>query len=120
MSKKTLVLGASTHPSRYSFIAANMLREYGHEITLVGMNEGVVAGEQIQTGSPKIDEIDTLTLYVSPERQVPMYDYIMSLHPKRIIFNPGTENSALEKLAQKAGIETIEACTLVMLRTGQY
>ena len=120
MNKKTLVLGASTHPSRYSYIAANMLKEHGHEIVPVGISEGIVAGEEILTGTPVVKALDTLTLYLSPERQKPLYDYILSLHPKRIIFNPGTENSELEKMAEEKGIETIEACTLVMLRTRQY
>ena len=120
MSKKTLVLGASTHPSRYSFIAANMLKDFGHEFIPVGIQEGIVAGEKIQTGKPEVESLDTLTLYLSPERQKPLYDYILSLQPKRIIFNPGTENRELEKMAKQEGIETIEACTLVMLRTGQY
>jgi predicted CoA-binding protein len=119
-NKKTLVLGASTNPSRYSFLAINRLSAYKHPVVAVGLREGKVADVNIQTGQPDVEDIDTITLYLNPTNQKPYYDYILSLKPKRIIFNPGTENDELKSMAQHAGIEPIEACTLVMLGTGQY
>ncbi len=118
--KKTLVLGASTNPERYSFLAANKLVAHGHEIELLGKKKEALLGKVIETSPQEIKDIDTVTLYLNPKNQEAYYDYILSLKPKRIIFNPGTENSELEKLAESKGIETIEACTLVMLSTGQY
>jgi len=119
-NKKTLVLGASTNPSRYSFLAINKLSAYKHDVVAVGLKEGEVAGVNIQTGQPAFEEVDTVTLYLNPTNQKPYYDYILSLKPKRIIFNPGTENDELEEMASRAGIKSLEACTLVMLGTGQY
>lgn len=118
--KKTLVLGASENPARYSFEAVTRLRKYGHEVIAVGRKAAVVAGVQIETEPPVVNDIDTVTLYLNPTAQKAYYDFILSLHPKRIIFNPGTENEELEELAQQNGIAAIEACTLVMLNTGQY
>ena len=74
----------------------------------------------IQNGQPDIEGVDTITLYMNPQRQEPLYDYIIGLNPKRIIFNPGTENPVLMKMAKDAGIEPVVACTLVMLATGEY
>lgn len=118
--KKTVVLGASANPGRYSNIAVNKLSAYRHPVVAVGRREGKIGNVQIQTGEPEQDEVDTVTLYLNPTNQKPFYDYILSLNPRRIIFNPGTENDELEKLAEEKGIETMEACTLVMLSTGQY
>ena len=118
--KKTLVLGASENPARYSFEAVTRLRKHGHEVVAVGRKSAVVAGVQIETEPVVINDIDTVTLYLNPTAQKAYYDFILSLHPKRIIFNPGTENEELEELAQQNGIAAIEACTLVMLNTGQY
>ncbi|OYW80980.1 MAG: CoA-binding protein [Sphingobacteriia bacterium 28-36-52] len=118
--KKTLVLGASENPARYSFEAVTRLRKHGHEVVAVGRKSAVVAGVQIETETPVVNDIDTVTLYLNPTAQKAYYDFILSLHPKRIIFNPGTENEELEELAQQNGIAAIEACTLVMLNTGQY
>lgn len=120
MSKKTLILGASENPERYSNIAAYKLTAYQHPIVNIGLKAGVVANEPIQTDKPIFNDIDTITLYVGAKNQPEWYDYILKTNPKRIIFNPGTENPELEKMAEKQGIETIEACTLVMLSTGQY
>jgi predicted CoA-binding protein len=119
-NKKTLVLGASTNPSRYSFLAINKLTAYNHSVVAVGLRQGEVAGVDIKTGQPAFEDVDTVTLYLNPTNQRPYYDYILSLKPKRIIFNPGTENDELEAMAKKNGIEPLEACTLVMLGTGQY
>lgn len=120
--KKTVIIGASHNPSRYSFMAAQMLQQYGHPFVPVSNRSGDVLGQtilDIQT-QPAIPDVDTVTLYLGPQHQPAWYDYILSLKPKRIIFNPGTENDEFERLAHQHGIEPIEACTLVMLRTGQY
>ncbi len=118
--KKTLVLGATDNPARYAYLAVEKLLRYGHEVVPVGQREAEVLGLKIQTGQPAIENIDTVTLYVNPKNQQPYYDYILSLKPKRIIFNPGTENPEFEKMAEDKGIEALEACTLVMLSAGQY
>ncbi len=118
--KKTLVLGASINPSRYSYLAMNRLSSKNHPVVAIGLKEGTVGSVNIVTGQPKFEEVDTVTLYLNPTHQQSYYDYIMSLHPRRIIFNPGSENDELEEMARKNGIKTIEACTLVMLATGQY
>lgn len=120
--KKTVVVGATDNPARYAFRAAHMLKEHGHEVVPVGIKKGEVAGETILNirEFPKIEEVDTLTLYLGPQNQPEYYEYLLSLKPKRIIFNPGTENTELEKLAKDKGIETEEACTLVLLSTHQY
>jgi uncharacterized protein len=119
-SKKTVVLGASTNPSRYSYLAINKLSAHQHPVVAVGLRAGTVSGVEIVTTRPAEQDVDTVTLYLNPTNQKPYYDYILSLQPKRIIFNPGTENEELEKLAKDKGIKTMEACTLVMLSTGQY
>ena len=118
--KKTMVLGASTNPSRYSYLAINKLVAHNHPVVAVGLKEGVVNNVQIVKDKPVEKDVDTVTLYLNPQTQIPYYDYIISLNPKRIIFNPGTENDELVLLAEKNGIEAIEACTLVLLGTGQY
>ena len=118
--KKTLVLGASDNPARYSFRAANMLKQHGHDVVPVGIRQGQVAGMSIHTDRPQETGIDTVTLYVGPQNQPEWYDYILGLKPRRILFNPGTENPELELLAQQNGIHTEEACTLVLLSIGQY
>ncbi|GAB3308329.1 CoA-binding protein [Hymenobacter humi] len=119
-NKKTLVLGASDNPERYSFRAAHMLKKHGHEVVPVGIRKGQVAGMDIHTDRPQHPDIDTITLYVGPRHQPVWYDYILDLQPKRILFNPGTENPELERLAHERGIRTEEACTLVLLSIGQY
>ncbi|AYA36330.1 CoA-binding protein [Hymenobacter oligotrophus] len=119
-NKKTVVIGASDNPSRYSFQAVNRLKSYGHEVVPVGIRKGQVAGLDIHTDKPAVEGVDTVTLYVGPQNQPAWQDYILGLKPKRIIFNPGTENYELEKKAQAQGIQTMEACTLVMLSVGNY
>ncbi|MFN0275563.1 MAG: CoA-binding protein [Chitinophagales bacterium] len=118
--KKTLVLGASENTERYSNKAVNKLRIYGHEVIAVGRKAGKIGDLAIQESMPEGNDIDTLTLYLNPENQKPYYESIIALHPKRIIFNPGTENPELYELAHKNNIETIEACTLVLLSVGDY
>jgi len=118
--KKTLVLGASENPARYSNIAIHRLLSYKQPVVAIGKRAGNVAGVAIGTDTPEIDDIDTITLYLNPNNQKPYYEYILSLNPKRVIFNPGTENDELEDMLREKGIEAKEACTLVMLGTGQY
>ena len=120
MSKKTLVLGASENPSRFSNKAINSLRRRGHEVVAIGNRKGQVLDVPIGTEQEPIEGVDTVTLYLNPTNQQPYIDYILSLKPKRIIFNPGTENIQLEALAEEAGIEPVEGCTLVMLSIGRY
>lgn len=122
MNKKTVIIGASTNPSRYSYIAAGMLKEFGHQIVPLGIRKGEIFGAEIQDirARPKIDHVDTVTLYIGPRHQPEWYDYILSLRPARVIFNPGTENAEFIHKIDDAGGEAIEACTLVMLRTGQF
>lgn len=118
--KKTLVIGASENPTRYSWLAVQMLQQYGHPIEAIGARVGVALGVPIQTGLPELVDIDTVTLYVGPQNQPPFISYILGLQPKRVIFNPGTENPEFENTLRQNNIEPIEACTLVMLRTNQY
>ncbi|BDD09940.1 CoA-binding protein [Fulvitalea axinellae] len=119
---KTLVIGASTNPERYSFKAANMLAEYGCPFVLSGLREGTVAGSPIHDIRKRemFEGIDTVTLYVGPKNQAELEEYIISLKPRRVIFNPGTESPDFQKKLETSGIEVQEACTLVLLRTGQY
>ena len=119
-NKKTLVLGASPNPGRYAYLAANRLVKSGHSIVNVGLKTGEVAGVAIEKPQTVHNDIDTITLYVGPQNQPPLYDYILNTQPKRIIFNPGTENSELRRMANEKGIETEYACTLVLLSIGEY
>lgn len=119
-NKKTLIIGATNNPSRYANFAAHRLTGHGHEIINVGIKTGEVAGVPIERAGAIHPDVDTITMYVGPSHQEEYYDYILKTKPKRIIFNPGTENPELEALAEENGIEAIEACTLVMLSTGQY
>lgn len=119
-SKKTMVLGASTNPARYSFLAINSLRKHQHPVVALGRRIGKVLDVDITTEKNPQETVDTVTLYLNPSNQKEYYDYILSLRPKRIIFNPGTENPELSELAVSNGIVPMEACTLVLLSTGQY
>lgn len=119
--KKTVVLGASDNPTRYANRAFHRLKAHGHEAVPVGIKNTDIDGVQIITDkSQPIENVDTVTLYVGPQNQPVWYDYILNLKPKRIIFNPGTENPELERKAQEANIETLHHCTLVMLATDSY
>lgn len=120
MNKKTLVLGGSENPTRYANLAIKSLRKNGHDVVSIGTKIGKVVDVDIVTEMPLFDNIDTVTLYLRDEFQKKYYDYILSLKPKRIIFNPGTENDELVELAKKNDIETEEACTLVLLNLRQY
>ncbi len=119
-TKKTLVLGASDNPSRYSYLAVNRLRSHGHPVVAIGKKNAMVADVPIEKEKKVWKDVDTVTLYLNPTHQQQYYDYILSLKPKRIIFNPGAENDELADLAIKNGITPIEACTLVLLSTNQY
>ena len=122
MMKKTMILGATPNPSRYAYLAANMLVENNFEIVPVGIKTGLVAGEKILDlkSKPIITDIHTITLYIGPANQAQWYDYMLDINPQRVIFNPGTENHILENLAANQGIEVLRACTLVMLSVGNY
>ena len=122
MGKKTVIIGATPDRSRYAYLAAHMLDEYDNEFVPVSIKTGEVLGREILDlrKRPPIDDVDTVTLYIGTRNQPEWYDYILGLKPKRIIFNPGTENRELEQLAEEQGIETVEGCTLVMLRSRQY
>ncbi|HMN06867.1 MAG TPA: CoA-binding protein [Flavobacteriales bacterium] len=118
--KKTLVLGASMKEDRYSNKAIRDLRQHGHPVVAVGLREGEVLDVPIVKDIPAGTVVDTVTIYLGEKNQNVWEDRVLALKPKRIIFNPGAENPAFEKKAEAAGIEVLEACTLVMLRTGQF
>lgn len=117
---KTLVFGASLKEERYSNIAIHRLRDNGYPVKAIGGREGQVRDVLIQKGHPNLEDIHTITMYMGADRQAEHYDHLLGLNPNRIIFNPGAENQELAELATKQGIEAIEACTLVLLSTGQY
>jgi len=119
-NKKTVVLGASTKPDRYAFIAITKLVEKGHSVIAIGQNTGEVAGINIRTKTIPLASIHTVTLYLNPARQREYYNYIIETKPKRVIFNPGTENPEFYQLLKANGIKVEVACTLVMLATNQY
>lgn len=120
--KKTVIIGASPNPERYSYMAAQLLKQYGYEFIPVGIKRGELFGQQILNvnENPVIQGTHTVTLYVSERNQKGLEKYILDLHPKRVIFNPGSENIDFEEFLKNKGVEVLEACTLVMLRTGQY
>lgn len=120
MNKKTLVIGASTNPERYSNMAINRLVEHGHSVVAVGLKKGVVAGINITPEKEPFENINTVTMYLNPKRQEEYYDYILSLKPERVVFNPGTENPDFYKILKENNIENEVACTLVLLSTNQY
>lgn len=120
MIKKTLILGASFNPERFSYQAAQMLSEHGIPAIGIGKQEGTLFKMQISNSKYNYTDIHTVSIYLSPGNQEPYIDYILNLKPARLIFNPGTENPILEKPALKAGIEVLHHCTLVMLMNGEY
>ncbi|MEP6513629.1 MAG: CoA-binding protein [Parafilimonas sp.] len=120
MNKKTVVLGASPNPARYSYLAVTRLAAHGHDVIAVGRRKGKINDMDVITDHPQIENVDTITLYLNAQNQKQYYDYILSLHPKRLIFNPGAENNELAELAVKNNIKPMEACTLVLLSTQQY
>ncbi len=120
MKKKTLVIGGSSNPARYSNRAIKKLLSYGHPVLSIGLRKATVETVDIQTGFPEIDKIHTVTLYIGKPHQPEYFDYVLALNPTRIIFNPGTENQEFALLAQKKGVEVVENCTLVMLDHGLF
>lgn len=120
MKKKTLVFGASTNPSRYSYLAINRLVNSGHEVVAFGLKEGTVAGTSIDVSLQQYKDVHTITLYMNPQRQEEFYEYLISLKPKRIIFNPGTENPEFYNILKEHTIDYEVACTLVLLSINQY
>jgi predicted CoA-binding protein len=118
--KKTLVLGASANPARYSFLAVNKLREHNHPVVAIGKTKAVIADVPVEFKISAIPDLDTVTLYLNIENQKNYYDFIVEQHPNRVIFNPGAENPEFVKILEAKGIKTMEACTLVLLGTGQY
>ena len=119
-NKKTLVLGATVKPEKYAFLALSRLVEKGHSVIAIGNTPGEVAGIKINTKTLPLKNIDTVTLYLNPLRQKEYYNYIIETKPKRVIFNPGTENPELYQLLKANGIGVEVACTLVLLTTNQY
>lgn len=119
-NKKTVVLGASANPARYSYLAIKKLTSKQHPVVAIGKKKGKVDEINIETDHLAVTDVDTITLYLNPVNQQQYYDYILSLKPRRIIFNPGTENEYLIKKAKENNIETVIGCTLVMLSIGNY
>ena len=122
MSKKTVIIGATPNHGRYAYLATGMLTEYDHEIVPMGIKTGELFNKPILDlrEKPKVEGVDTVTLYIGPRHQPEWYDYILSLKPKRIIFNPGTENEEFEQRAEAEGVEALQACTMVLLRSHQF
>ncbi len=121
-TKRTLLVGATTNPSRYAYHAAHMLGERGVDYVPIGIKQGEVFGNEILDlrSKPDVPDVHTITLYIGPEHQGEWMDYLIGLHPKRIVFNPGTENQEFIKKAKAEDIEVVTGCTLVMLSTKQY
>lgn len=120
MATKTLVIGASENPARYAFQAVKALVENNHEVLALGKRKGQVHQIDIKTEMPSTTEIDTVSLYINPTIQKAYENFLMDLNPRRVIFNPGTENPELANKLEKSGIQCISACTLVLLATDQY
>ncbi len=120
ISRKTLVIGASENHTRYSNMAIKKLSDNNHPVIAVGKQSGKVGNVTINTEIDTNECIDTISLYLSPQNQIHYFDIIAQIKPRRIIFNPGTENKELERLAAVNNIEVVHGCTLVMLSTNQY
>lgn len=118
--KKTLIIGASTNPERYSFKAAKRLMENNYPIEMIGRREDVLFDKKINKTLIPFSDVDTVTMYISAKHQPEFYDYILSIKPQRVIFNPGTENEELQNLLNQNNIEWEQACTLVLLATNSY
>ena len=119
-NKKTVVLGATSKPEKYAFKAISLLVEKGHSVIAIGQNAGEVAGVKIKTKAIPLKNIDTITLYLNPARQRDYNNHIVEAKPKRVVFNPGTENPELYQLLELNGIQVEVACTLVLLTLNQY
>lgn len=119
-NKSTLVIGASTNPARYSNMAIRTLRKHDHDVVALAKRDGTVKDVTIQTHFPADNKIHTVTMYIGEPRQAEYYGPILALKPERVIFNPGAENFIFAEMLEANGIDAIEACTLVMLNTGQF
>lgn len=117
---KIVVMGASPNRERFSYKAVKALRRRNYDIVALGVKEGEIGDISIQTGQPELDDVDSVLLYLNPERQKPLYDYILSMKPRRIIFNPGTNNKEFTELADRNGIEVVHNCALVMLSSETF
>lgn len=117
---KTLIIGASNNPERYAYLAAEKLLAHGYEIELLGKRPDIIFGQTIDTTPKEYEDIDTVTMYISDKFQKEYYEYVVALNPNRVIFNPGTENPEFEEILIHNDIHVEEACTLVLLSTGQY
>lgn len=120
MRNKTLIIGASIKPERYSYMAAEKLLAHKHAIYMIGNRPGVLFDKEITKNRIAYTDVETVTMYVSAKNQKGYYDYIISLNPQRVIFNPGTENHEFAKQLEQQGIIAEEACTLVLLATNAY
>ena len=120
MENKTLVLGASLKEDRYSNIAIKKLIANKHEVEAIGLRKGKISSVKIDIGYPELTDVDTVTLYLSPKRQKEYYEYLISLKPNRVIFNPGTENTEFIELLERNNIKAEVACTLVLLTIDRY
>jgi len=120
MSKNTLVIGASTKPERYSYLAIEKLRKHGHKVIAVGRRPGVVSDVNIETEYKNFEDVHTVTIYINESNQDGLFKYFKLIKPKRVIFNPGTENPILCSQLKKQNIECVHGCTLVMLSVDQY
>ncbi|MEW5676337.1 CoA-binding protein [Flavobacterium enshiense] len=117
---KTLVIGASDHPERYSFLAVNSLLRNNHEVVAIGGHQGTIGNVNIETEKRLFEDIHTVSLYLNPLRQKEYYDYVIGLKPKRVLFNPGTENPEFFEILIQNNIPFEAACTLVLLSTNQF
>lgn len=120
MTKSTLVIGASLNETRYSNMCVKTLVSGKFPVTAIGLREGTIDSTPVYTGFPELNDIHTVTLYLGADNQKSWYDYILKLNPERVVFNPGAENEELEDILSKAGIEVIEGCTLVMVKSGTF
>ncbi|MEI7724352.1 MAG: CoA-binding protein [Bacteroidota bacterium] len=120
MKKKTLVLGASLNPERFSYMAVRKLKYGNIPVVAVGLREGEISGVRIEKPFSKFEDVHTITIYIGPKNLIPYYDYIRSLKPKRVIFNPGTESPAFGETLSESGIEVVYGCTLIMISNNLY
>lgn len=117
---KTLIIGATTNKERYAYKAIQSLIQHNHQVVAIGSKQGMAVDVPIESEKISFKGIDTVSLYINPKVQEEYYDYIISLQPRRIIFNPGTENTTFYELLEKKSINFEVACTLVLLATNQY
>ena len=120
MTKKTLVIGASQNPERFSYMAIRKLKYNNIPVVAMGLREGEVFGVSIEKPYSKFVDIHTITIYIGPRNLPQFHDYIMNLNPKRVIFNPGTEDRKFQERLEQAGVEVVEGCTLIMISSNQY